>query len=103
LASVVEGYCSSAKLESVAKICVLPAAAIAIKKRPLVPIQPAYSTGALGKAADAQWDLLKRKPPPKPKSQPSPQEPLPEISDGEWAKQREKALVSVPEISANVS
>jgi hypothetical protein len=89
-------------LESVAKICVLPAAAIAIKKRPLVPIQPAYSTGALGKAADAQWDLLKRKPPPKPKSQPSPQEPLPEISDGEWAKQREKALATFNEFKKSM-
>jgi hypothetical protein len=36
----------------------LPAVAVAIKKRPLVEIQAAYSTGALSKAADAQWTFL---------------------------------------------
>jgi hypothetical protein len=54
-------------------------------------------------ALKGDWKLpVKRKPPPKPKSQPSPQEPLPEISDGEWAKQREKALATFNEFKKSM-
>jgi hypothetical protein len=42
----------------VAKTCFLPAAAVALKKRPLAQIQAAYSTGALSKADDAQRKFL---------------------------------------------
>jgi hypothetical protein len=38
--------------------CVLPAAAVALKKQPPAQIQAANSTGALGKADDAQWTFL---------------------------------------------
>ena len=54
-------------------------------------------------ALKGDWKLpVKRKPPPKPKSQPSPQEPLPEISDGEWAKQREKVLTTFDEFKKSM-
>jgi plasmid replication initiation protein len=42
-------------------------------------------------ALKGDWKLpVKRKPPPKPKSQPAPQERSSEMSDEEWANQREK-------------
>jgi Initiator Replication protein len=54
-------------------------------------------------ALKGDWKLpVKRKPPPKPKSQPSPQEPVPEISDGEWAKQRERALATFNEFKKSM-
>ena len=54
-------------------------------------------------ALKGDWKLpVKRKPPPKPKSQPSPQAPLPEISDGEWARQREKALATFNEFKKSM-
>ena len=54
-------------------------------------------------ALKGDWKLpVKRKPPHQPKSQPPPQEPLPEISDGEWAKQREKALATFNEFKKSM-
>ena len=50
-------------------------------------------------ALKGDWKLpVKRKPPPKPKSQPPP----PEISDEEWAKQREKALATFNEFKRSM-
>jgi hypothetical protein len=45
---------------------------------------------------------VKRKPPPIPKSQAPPQEPPPEISDEEWAKQREKARITFNEFKESM-
>ena len=54
-------------------------------------------------ALKGDWKLpVKRKPPPIPKSQPPPQEPPPEISDEEWAKQREKARVTFNEFKESM-
>jgi len=54
-------------------------------------------------ALKGDWKLpVKRKPPHQPKSQPPPQEPLLEISDGEWAKQREKALATFNEFKKSM-
>ncbi len=54
-------------------------------------------------ALKGDWKLpVKRKPPPIPKSQPPPQEPPPEISDEEWAKQREKALATFNEFKRSM-
>src|ERR1700674_4608232 len=54
-------------------------------------------------ALKGDWKLpVKRKPPPIPKSQPRPQEPLPETSEGEWAKQREKALATFNEFKKSM-
>jgi hypothetical protein len=58
LASVVEGYYSSAHFENRREDVRLARAAVALKKRPLAQIQAAYSTGALSKADDAQRKFL---------------------------------------------
>jgi hypothetical protein len=54
-------------------------------------------------ALKGDWKLpVKRKPPPKPKSQPPPQEQSSEMSDEEWAKQREKALATFNEFKKSM-
>src|SRR5260370_35590647 len=54
-------------------------------------------------ALKGDWNLPgKRNPPPIPKSKPPPQEPPPEISDEEWAKQREKALATFNEFKRSM-